>query len=105
MTQCTATSKRTGRRCGARAVTGRNVCYHHGGRTPRGTASPHFQHGRYSRDLPTRVAARYEEAKADTELVSLRQEIALVDVRIVDAGSTPMATRRTTPRSGANCLT
>ena len=34
MTQCTAKSKRTGKRCTARAMSGKAVCYHHGGRSP-----------------------------------------------------------------------
>ena len=44
--QCTAHSKKTGERCGAPAVTGYNVCYHHGanlknpGGRPKGCKKP-----------------------------------------------------------------
>jgi hypothetical protein len=50
----------------------------HGGRTPRGLASPLTRSGRYSRDLPTRVLTRYESALADPELLSVRDDIALL---------------------------
>lgn len=51
MSQCTATSKGTGERCKLPAVDGYTVCRFHGGATPRGEASPHYKHGRYSRYL------------------------------------------------------
>jgi len=56
----------------------------HGGRSPRGLASPLTKTGRYSRDLPTRVAARYETALADPELLSVRDDIALLQGAITD---------------------
>ncbi len=52
--QCTATSKRSGVRCRKTAMKARTVCLAHGGRTPRGVASPHLKHGRYSKALPFR---------------------------------------------------
>ncbi len=55
--QCTATSKRSGNQCQKHAMRGRTVCLAHGGKTPRGTASPHFKTGRYSRSLPGHLAA------------------------------------------------
>jgi len=61
---------------------GRNVCRAHGGATPRGIASPHYKHGRWSKDVPTQLACRYEEARQDSELLSLRDEIALIDCQI-----------------------
>lgn len=82
--QCTAKSKRTGERCKARAMTGSNVCYHHGGKTPRGVASPHFKHGRYSKALPGRLLERYQEALTDPRLLELAEEIALIDARLQD---------------------
>lgn len=59
-------------------------CYKHGGATPRGIDSPHLKHGRYSRDIPTRLAARYEEAQRDPTLLTLDQDIALIDARLAD---------------------
>ena len=53
-----------------------------GGKTPAGAASPQFKMGRYSKQLPARLAARYQEAQADPELISLHDEHALVDVRV-----------------------
>lgn len=80
--QCTATSKQSGERCRKPAMRGRTVCLAHGGRTPRGEASPHFKTGRYSRSLPGHLVATYEQALADPRLLSLRDEIALTDVMI-----------------------
>jgi len=45
MAQCTAKSKRSGKRCKRWASPGRTKCRMHGGRTPRGKDSPHFKHG------------------------------------------------------------
>jgi galactokinase len=45
-------------------------------------ASPHFKTGRYSKDLPTRLAARYLEASTDPDLLNLSAEISLVDTRV-----------------------
>lgn len=82
--KCTATSKRTGKRCGANAVKGRTVCYHHGGRTPRGADLPQTKTGRWSKDLPTRLAAKYHEALKDAKLLELRDELAIIDARLSD---------------------
>lgn len=56
----------------------------HGGTSKIGIASGTIQHGRYSKHLPTRLAARYEEAASDSELLNLRHDIALVESRLVD---------------------
>lgn len=54
----------------------------HGGATPKGLASPHTKTGRWSRDLPTRLAAKYEEALKDARLLELRDELAVIDARL-----------------------
>lgn len=77
MTQCTAKAKSTGERCTQPAMEGMNVCYWHGGMTPKGIASPHYKHGNRSKYMPERLAARYEEAIADPDLGSLKRNIAL----------------------------
>ncbi len=82
--QCAATSKRSGKRCRKHAMRGRSVCLVHGGRTPRGTASPHFRHGRFSRSLPGRLLRTYDQALHDPRLLSLRDEIALTEVMIIE---------------------
>ena len=79
MTQCMATSKRTKQRCRDHAMRGRRVCYKHGGATPRGYGLPQTTHGRYSKVLPLRLAARYEEARSNKDLLSLRDDIALAE--------------------------
>lgn len=79
--QCTAMSKRTGNPCEAWAVEGMRVCYHHGGRSPKGAASgtwKHGQHSRYTR-LPKRLREGYERAVTDPELTHHRSSVALVD--------------------------
>src|SRR4051812_32142589 len=81
------------RECGARMRGGtpchlapmpNGRCRMHGGATPRGPALPQFKHGRYSRSLPTRLAAQYEAAQSDPVLMELRDEIALNDARLAD---------------------
>ena len=59
MTRCTAHSKQTGAPCRQPVVPGRQVCAYHGGKSPRGLASPHWKHGRYSRAL-AHVMIAYE---------------------------------------------
>lgn len=63
---------------------GRGTCYHHGGKTPVGSASPHYRHGRYSSVLPTRLVEKYQEARDDGELLALRDEAALISARLMD---------------------
>lgn len=62
---------------------GRTVCLAHGGRTPRGAASPSFKTGRYSRSMPGTLVADYERALNDPQLLSLRDDIALMDAMIL----------------------
>src|SRR5688572_13217384 len=80
MSQCKAKSKQSGKRCGRSAATGRDVCHIHGGKTPAGPASPQFKHGRNIKYLPAGMQAKYQAALEDKELVSLRDDIAMVDV-------------------------
>lgn len=82
--QCTATVYKTGQQCKRRAVTGYKVCQVHGGKTPRGIASPHFKTGRYSKVLPARLAARYVESQGDPRILELRDDISLIDARLED---------------------
>jgi hypothetical protein len=96
MTQCAAKSKRTGERCQRPVMRGRTVCYHHGGATPRGAALPQTTHGRYSKDLPTRLAAAFDAALSDPSILELNPEIALVGMLSGD-----LARRLDTRESGA----
>ena len=73
--QCGAKT-RDGTPCKARAMAN-GRCRMHGGTALKGAASPRFSTGRYSKDLPTRLAARYEEARTDPDLLNLNAEIQL----------------------------
>lgn len=83
--RCAATAKQTGEQCKRAASPGRTVCNIHGGKTPRGAALPQTVTGRYSKDLPTRLAARYQEAITDPDLLNLTSEIQLTDTLLRDA--------------------
>ena len=82
--RCTAQSKQTRQRCRRWPTPGSHLCRMHGGRTPAGVAAPTFKHGRYSKQLPSRLAARYAEAATDPRLLELREDVALLDSRIAD---------------------
>ena len=84
MAQCTAKSKQSQQRCKRHATPGMAVCRLHGGKTPVGLAAPGFKTGRYSQYLPTALVDRYVTARTDPELLSLRDEIGLVDTRITE---------------------
>lgn len=80
--QCKAKAKRTGEQCRLHAEPGYKVCRLHGGKTPRGIASPHYKHGKFSRyAVPGRLIMRYNEGIEDPELLNLSSEIALTDAR------------------------
>jgi hypothetical protein len=59
-------------------------CRMHGGASLRGTDLPQFKHGRYSKSVPDRLVARYEEALSDEERHDLRDEIALSEAKVAD---------------------
>lgn len=59
-------------------------CYLHGGKAPTGPALPQFKHGRYSKDLPTRLLATYEATRNDPDLLNLTDELGVLDSRLVD---------------------
>ncbi len=83
--QCTAQSKRTGERCQRPAMTGNTVCYHHGGKSLKGVASPTYRHGRYSKHMPERLVDRLNQALEDPDYLNLHEEIALLEVQIGEA--------------------
>jgi hypothetical protein len=81
--QCNA-KNRDGTQCKAFAIHGKTKCKMHGGKTPGGIASPHYKTGRYSGQLPARMASRYAESQSDAQLLELRDEVSLIDARIMD---------------------
>jgi hypothetical protein len=47
-----------------------------------GPANPHYKNGRYSKYLPDHVREGYERARTDPRLLSLTDEIAVLDQRL-----------------------
>jgi hypothetical protein len=82
--RCTATSKQQHRRCKRRVTPGRTVCHIHGGKTPRGIASPKFKHGKQSLELPARLISDYQAALADPDYLVQKEQIALLRARLND---------------------
>lgn len=70
--------------CEKPPMQGRNRCRNHGGKSPRGIAHPSFKTGEWSKDLPSRIAPRYEQARNDPKLLELRETIAIVEARTAD---------------------
>lgn len=63
---------------------GRTRCKLHGGATLVGPAHGRYQNGRYSDYLPERMAVKYREAQKDPNLLSLHDEVSLIDSRLAD---------------------
>lgn len=82
--QCTAKAKQSGVQCKNEAINGTTKCRMHGGASLRGIAHPNYQGKGVSKYIPTRLLERYNEAMADSELLSVRKEIALLDARLAD---------------------
>lgn len=79
--RCKAWNGRQGRQCANSPLVGRDICYQHGGAAPTGLASPNLKTGRYSKYLPKGLLDPYQSGLEDTELVSLRDEISILDAR------------------------
>lgn len=73
---------RSGGRCQKYPMRGRTRCALHGGKSKRGREHPNYQGKGYSKDLPTRLADKYEESQSDPELVGYRNSILLFDTRM-----------------------
>lgn len=76
-----------GRPCRRWAMIGRKRCPFHGGKSPRGPASPAYVHGFYSQLVPKDIADLARKAHQDPELKNLGTLIALLDVDIRDAAA------------------
>lgn len=63
------------RYCMAKPSKGSTVCRIHGGKSPKGLASPHLREGRYSKYMPKGLRPIAKEAYEDPELLSLRDEL------------------------------
>ena len=70
--------------CGAHARGGSTACFHHGAGSVDKPGGRPLVHGRFSKDMPKNLLARFEHALEDTELLQLRAEMALVVALISD---------------------
>jgi hypothetical protein len=76
--------KKPGKYCEKWPLKDRTRCRLHGGLTPRGVAAPSFGNGRYSKCIPERLVATYEESRNNPQLLNLRDEASLLETRITD---------------------
>lgn len=70
---------------GSGVTTGRPRCKVHGGLTPSGSASPHWVHGRFSKETALaggKLAEHFASHANDPEYVSVRPELALIRTRL-----------------------
>ena len=63
---------------------GMEVCYHHGGKSLKGIASPNFKTGRRSKHMPKPLKQLFDESVADPELLDLTESIATHEAIIMD---------------------
>ena len=59
-------------------------CRMHGGKVRLGPSNPAWKHGRYSKVLPLRLSARYEDALLNPDLLSVRHDIAAAESQLAD---------------------
>ncbi len=76
--------ERAGRYCPMPPCRGSTRCRMHGGKSPAGIGHPGFKGGRYSKHVPKGIRTSYERALSDTELLSLRDDLALLEARQVE---------------------
>lgn len=71
--RCHAKSKRTGEKCKAPAVKGKNVCYKHGGAPGSGRPPSSFRYV-----TKENIWQKIEEARLDPDLLEIKRDIAIV---------------------------
>ena len=74
--------RKDGSQCGGVALRGTDRCKRHSYGSPAGPLNPAFVHGRHSKVLPVRLLERYQASLSDPDLLSMRDDIALVDARM-----------------------
>src|SRR5262249_13022945 len=79
--RCTARSKTSGQQCKNPAVLPTDKCRIHGGLSLRGVAHPQYKNGAHSKYLPRHLRRDYQRAIKDPELLSLRNQVALLAAR------------------------
>lgn len=75
---------RDGSPCQRSRTPGRTRCKFHGGARPVGFAASAYKHGRYSKHLPGRMLPGYRKSLRDENLLTLTEQIAILDARIED---------------------
>lgn len=80
--KCHAMSKRSGNQCQNPPKTGSNVCRMHGANSLKGMAHPNFKDGRKSKYMPVAMLDAYRDASGDPDLISLREDIIVLDARV-----------------------
>lgn len=83
MPECGA-KRSNGQVCRSTILGAGGRCRAHGGASLGGKASPKYRTGRYSKYLPPRMLAAYRKAVRNPALLSLTDEVAAVEARIVD---------------------
>src|SRR5215510_9140885 len=68
--------------CGSDIITQSGRCTKHGGNPVSGMAHYKYKDGRHSKNLPSHLAGKYQEAQDDPELFSLKSEVLLIDAKI-----------------------
>lgn len=58
-------------------------CKLHGGHSPNGLDHPRTKHGSYSKYIPKELMSKYRDSQDNEELLSLRDETALITTRIM----------------------
>lgn len=81
---CTGHGRKTKKPCTQPCVTGKTKCRLHGGLSLSGPAAGGYKTGKYSKVLPVRLQARYEEARTNPRLLSLADDIATAEARLAD---------------------
>lgn len=84
MARCKAKARSTGKQCKRHAVGGYTVCQVHGAGSPKkGRPGGYKSTDEYSRRLPKDLRQDFERVRADSELVNLRDDMALIRLRIL----------------------
>lgn len=79
---CEGTSKQCGLPCRQKKAKGSRFCRHHGGHHSKGISAPSFKNGKTSKYAPAGILEEFTAAMEDRQLLSLRQDIALLHARI-----------------------
>lgn len=84
MTPRCGAKNRAGKPCQQWPLHGATRCKFHGGASPRGIASASFKTGEYSKAMPQDLQKRFRAMAADSELLNLLRDVALVDARTIE---------------------